>query len=279
MQAETFASAHGRGTAQRVVTETWGTAVLRYLFGPEPSAPDGDEAVLAEIHRLGGVVAAADVMRVTGLSRARAEARLCRLLARHAGDIEVGSRGGVLYRFVGLERGVRAPAAIWERAAATPPVTGNEPAVDLVLTFFSLLALVLSGTAIIRTVASSDWQPALALVPFLLALLMLTLPLVRLQQRRALRRQVAIENGRRALLRAVLQRPVGAAIGAHALSHAWACASGKAIARQELLDEVAALGGELDVDDHARLQFRFVALDEETLSLAEERRSSRHRLN
>jgi hypothetical protein len=274
MAAETFASAR-RGTAQRVAPDSWGTFLLRYLFGPEPPAPVSDESLLAEIRRLGGVVGAADVMRVTGLSRARAEARLCRLLARHAGDVEVGSRGGVLYRFVGLERGGRAPAAIWERAASTPPVTGNEPAVDLVLTFLNLFVLLVSGTAIARTLATSDWQPALALVPFLLALLMLAMPLGRLQRRRQLIRQVAVENGRRALLRAVLQRPVGAPVGAHALSHVWVCASGRAIARAELLDEVSALGGELDVDDHARLQFRFVHLDEETLSLAEELRSRR----
>src|SRR4051812_31659702 len=104
MEAQTFENVRVRGTAQRARTGSWGTAMLRYLFGPEPAAPMGDEAILAEIRRLGGVVAAADVMRVTGLSRAQAEARLCRLLARRAGDVEVGCRGGVLYRFVGLER-------------------------------------------------------------------------------------------------------------------------------------------------------------------------------
>jgi hypothetical protein len=275
MEAETCASAPVRRTAHRAQTETWGTAVLRYLFGPARPSAIGDRAVLAEIRRLNGVVSAADVMRMTGLPRAQAEARLCRLLARHAGDVEVGSRGGVLYRFVGLERTGPAPAPIWESSVVPPALTGNEPAVDLVLSFVALLVLSLSGRFIVRTVGTSDWQPALALIPFLLAFLALAMPLARLVRGRREARQAAHENGRRSLLRAVLCRPVGAPVGAHALSHAFACGAGHAIGRRALFDEVTALGGEPEVDDQARLQFRFVHLDEETLSLAEEHRRSR----
>ena len=79
--------------------------------------------------------------------------------------------------------------------------------------------------------------------------------------------EVAAENGRRALFRAVLQRRTGSTLGAHALSHAWVAGSGRVIPRGRLFDEVLALGGEPDVDGQARLYFRFPDLDHEVRAL------------
>jgi hypothetical protein len=240
---------------------------MRYLFGPEPANAVSSRAVLAEIRRLGGVVSAGDVMRVTGLSRAAAESLLCRLLARQGGD--VGAVGGsVLYRFPRGERRGRPPMAIWDRPAALPPVTGNELPLDVVLTFAALLVAVTSATVIARTLSVSAWQPSLALIPLLLSLLSLAMPLCRLFARPTQVRRLALENGRRGLLRALLERPAGTPLGAHALSHVWAECAGQAIRPRQLREEMQALGGEPDVDEEARLQFRFPDLDEESRVLA-----------
>jgi hypothetical protein len=257
-----------RGTAQLEPRESLAAPVARYLFGPAPSGSGAAEAALAEIRRRGGVVAPADIMRVTGLRRPDAEALLCKLAARHGGDVGVVGEA-VLYDFPGLAGRVRpATVPIWDRTRTLDAVTGNEPLVDFLLLTANLLVLVNSGLGILRTLGTSAWAPALALLPFLAALFALSLPLSRLTARRARRQEVAAENGRRALLRVILERTPGAALGAHALSHVWIAGSGAAIGPQRLANELRALGGEPDVDDHSRLQFRFPDLDHEARALA-----------
>jgi hypothetical protein len=265
--------------AQRVMVRAHGSAQIgpdqslrasigRYLFGPDPAPRAGASAALAEIRRLRGMITPADVMRVTGRDRRAAEALLCRLAARHDGDVAVAGQA-VLYRFPALTTRPRPrPLPVWDDPRALEPVTGNDPRVDLTILFVNLLVIAASGVAILRTLAVSAAQPALALIPFLLSLLALALPMSRLAGRRSHRTQVARENGRRALLRAVLDRPPGQPLGAHALSHAWVAGSGRAIRSEELLDEVRALGGEPDVDEDARLQFRFPDLDHEARAVA-----------
>jgi len=272
MEAEKF-PIRARGTAHLTTHDSWGASIARYLFGPAPVAEHGEgEALLTEVRRLGGVVSPADVMRVTGLARAAAEALLCRLAAHHGGDVEVSDTGAVIYRFPALARGSRQPQRpVWERPRALAPVTGNELSVDLTLAAVNLLVVAASATVMVCTLASSDWQPAVALVPFTLSLLALALPLSRLTSRHARLRELAQENGRRALLREILERPAGAALGAYALSHAWIAACGRAIRPKRLLEEIRAIGGEPDVDDDARLMFRFPELDDEARAVALER--------
>jgi hypothetical protein len=265
MAAETW-DGRARGSAYLGFDDSWSASLVRYLFGPEPASPVSSRAVLAEIRRLGGVVSAGDVMRVTGLPRAPAESLLCRLAARHGGDVGVVGRS-VLYRFPRGERTGRAPGAIWDRPTSLAPITGNQPALDLVLTCAALLVAATSATVIASTLATSAWQPSGALIPFLLSLLTLAMPLARLFGRPARLRQLAHENGRRGLLRALLERPAGAPVSAHALSHVWAACAGRAIQARQLLEEMRALGGEPDVDAEARLQFRFPDLDEESRAL------------
>jgi hypothetical protein len=112
-------------------------------------------------------------------------------------------------------------------------------------------------------------QASLAFFFFVAAVFVLAMPLARVLRRRAHLDEVAAENGRRALLRAVLVRPPGRALGAHALSHAWIAASGRSVGQRRLFDEVLALGGEPDVDSKARLYFRFPDLDHEARALGQ----------
>jgi hypothetical protein len=191
------------------------------------------------------------------------------LVAREGGDVAAVDRA-VLYTFPSLSRGSRGQAApIWEYPAPIDAITGNEESADLALLFLNLLLLAVCGTIVARTLmASSMWLPALALAGFALALTALSMPLLRVMMRGSHLREVAAEDGRRALLRVVLERAPGTAVGAHALSHAWAEAAGHAIRPQRLASELRALGGEPDVDDQARLQFRFPDLDHEARALA-----------
>jgi hypothetical protein len=254
--------------------------LLRYLFGPAPSAVVEPDSLLVEIDRLGGVVVPADIMRITGLRRLATEALLCKLVARHQGDVTVHGTA-VLYRFPRLKRGRsrsiaarRSPAPVWEQLRLPDAVTGNRPSLDHWLVLANLLVLFGAATMALRTLSATVWQPALAILLFALALAALAMPLMRLCRRRAHFAEIAAENGRRALLRAVLQRRVGNTIGAHALSHAWVAAAGRAVNQRRLFAEVAALGGEPDVDGNARIHFRFPDLDHEAGALTSLRASS-----
>jgi hypothetical protein len=239
------------------------------------------EALLVEIDRLGGVVVPADIIRVTGLRREAAETLLCKLAARHGGDVFVHGTA-VLYRFPRLMGGVprlifpgRAPLPVWERTRLPDAITGNRPSIDRWLLVANLFILIAGATTAFCTLAASVWQPALAILFFALGVAAVAMPVMRLVRRGAHLAEVAAENGRRALVRAVLQRRLGSTLGAHSLSHVWVAAAGHVVSQSRLLDEVAALGGEPDVDAQARVHFRFPDLDHEARALTALRRPSR----
>jgi hypothetical protein len=250
--------------------------LVRYLFGPKPTLVIDPEALLTEIDRLGGVVVPADIMRVTGLRRAASETLLCRLAARHGGDIFV-HEAAVLYRFPKLRPHLprlmfarQTPGPIWEQRRLPDPITGNRPVLDRLFVLTNLLILIAAAATAAWKLSASSWQSAFAILVILVfsaALSALAMPLTRLARRRAHATEVAAENGRRALVRAVLQRRCGTMLGAHALSHAWVAGSGGVIPRGRLDDEVRALGGEPDIDCQARLYFRFPDLDHEVRAL------------
>jgi hypothetical protein len=268
-----------RRTARIGDGESLAAPVGRYLFGPRtPPALTGD-ALLAEIDRLGGLVVPADIMRVTGLGRAESEALLCKLAARHGGD--VGAVGtAVMYRFPTLvphaprllaNRSI--PPAIWDRPRSPVALTGNDPSLDFVLLLTNLLAVAASALWVMLTVWAAPWIPSLGVLVLSLSLFALALPVARALNRGSQIARLAAENGRRGVVRAVLQRRPGAALSAHALSHAWVSAAGRAVTSRRLMDEVQALGGEPDVDAEARLHFRFPDLDHEARALNDLRRA------
>jgi len=261
------------GTARRGHGESFLAPLARYLFGPAASAGLRADALLAEIDRLDGVVVPADVMRVTGLGRAESEALLCKLAARHGGDVEVAGTA-VVYMFPRLlPHSARliarraTPPAIWDQWHEARALTGNEPIVDFVMLLTNLLVLAASALGILMTLAASPWIPALGVLVFALAAFALALPAARLLHLHVCLHRLADENGRRAVVRAILQRRTGAAVSAHALSHAWVEAAGRAVSPRRLQAEVLAIGGEPDVDAKARLHFRFPDLDHEARAL------------
>jgi hypothetical protein len=267
----------GSRTARRR-SGSWLTPLGRYLFGPGDPAGLRTEAILAEIDRLDGLVVPADIMRVTGLDRVDSEALLCKLAARHGGDVGV-SGTAVLYTFPRLlahsprliaRRAT--PGAVWDQPGQPQALTGNEAAVDFALLLANLLVLAASALGILLTLSASAWVPALGVLSFALALFALALPAARALNRRAYLTRLAAENGRRGLVRVVLQRRLGSPVSAHALSHAWVAASGRVVGPRRLRAEVSALGGEPDLDEAARLAFRFPDLDHEGRAVAQLRR-------
>jgi hypothetical protein len=244
------------------------SALGRFVFGPEvvrERAIDEDRMVEA-IAEIGGVVAPAHVIRIFGVGRARAETLLCRAVARQGGTVDE-LNGAVIYRLPPVE----APATlapIWRRRLVGPPVTGNRAAVDATLTLLLFTVLVVS--ALVLSGAQEWWTAALA--PLAASTLALVLPLARLLGRAAEQRRISRENGHRRLIRAVVERPAGASLSAHWLSHVWIEAADHAIKPAALIEEMRALGGEPDVDAEARLLFRFTDLDHEARALTIERR-------
>jgi hypothetical protein len=163
----------------------------------------------------------------------------------------------------------RVPRPIWEQRRLPDAITGNRRSVDQLLLLANLVLLFVGGTMLGRALSSNVGQAFAALLAFALAVFALSLPVARLARRRSHVTEVDAENGRRALIRAVLARPVGSNLGAHALSHVWVAASGRAIKQRRLVDEVLALGGEPDVDSQARVYFRFPDLDHEARALTQ----------
>jgi hypothetical protein len=263
-----------RGSAQRAARRPLAEALSRFLFGPPAAEPGIDEErVVGMLRGQEGAVAPADVMRVTGLDRVRAEALLCRGIARHGGQIDVVG-AAVVYRLRPRRWGSwPALSPVWERPLAAPAVTGTQRRTDLMLALANVILLAASTAAFARLISGGWW--AIAAAPLALSLVTLALPLARLLGRRAERRRVAHDRGRRRLLRAVLERPAGGALQAYWLSHVWIEAAGRPIAPAALANEMYTLGGEPDVDAEARLQFRFPDLDHEARALAAERRPLR----
>lgn len=247
-------------------------AVSRFLVGPPPGDdPAGDEErVLATLRGQQGALTPAHVMRLSGLDRSRAEALLCRAIARHGGRIEAAGTA-VIYRLAPPPRGARPVLPpVWDRPLAVPPITGNRRRTDLMLTLLNLIVLAASAAALGQLATAGGWW-GIAVLPLGLSLLTCALPLARLLGRRSEQMRIAREIGRRRLLQAVLERPAGSALQAYWLSHAFIEAAGHSIAPSALAREMQALGGESDIDAGSRLLFRFPDLDHEARALAAER--------
>jgi hypothetical protein len=257
-----------RGSARRrSPRRRWGSAVGRFVFGPQVVRERAlDEArMLDAIAEIGGLVTPAHVVRIFGVGRARAEQLLCRAVARQGGSVEELD-GAVVYRLPSPESPATL-APVWRRRLAGPPVTGNKAIVDATLVMLIFTVLMVSALAL---ASAEEWWTA-ALVPLCASTLALVLPLSRVVGRATEERRISRENGHRRLVRAVVERPAGAPLSAHWLSHVWVESSGHPIAARALTEEMRALGGEPDVDGEARLMFRFPDLDHEARAVARHR--------
>lgn len=277
--------------------------VDRFFFGPKEAPPDPErhkKAVLAEIRARKGRIGVADVLRVTGLSRAEVDPLLSRLLVDYEGTIEVSDEGGITYHFpnlrkTALEARSRAPRPVWEERERMPPVTGNRAGEDMVigsLNAFNLLAsgwVIALGLTVERALAMARGLPAdklplpgtplaLGWIPFVFSLLLFALPAVRLLFRGRKARAVARENGRRAVLQAVLEEGKRGGVTEERLAERWRIATGEEPSEAELFREVRKLGGDVDLEGSGEpgqgTRYRFPDLELEAKAVEAEREAA-----
>jgi hypothetical protein len=279
--------------------------VNRFFFGPTPPAEDPRETerrVLAAIRAGKGRVGLADVMRVTGLPRDKADPMMARLMLDYDGDVEVSEEGGIFYRFEALRKTVEEvptarPQPIWTRFKKLVPLTGNEPGTNLTIAALNGFNLLMSWFALTEhmTVEKIGWlfqmaqhhfprgmappEPvtgtaiALGVVPLVFSIALFALPLARAAYRPLKQRRVARENGRRAMLREILEHVGTGEVTDTSLRAAWKAAAGEEPDEKELTREVAALGGDVDYES-GKVKYRFPDLEAEAKALEAEREAA-----
>ncbi|NUP14244.1 MAG: hypothetical protein HOW73_50055 [Polyangiaceae bacterium] len=274
--------------------------VDRFFFGPKDPPRDPTEsqrAVLAEIRAGKGRIGLADVMRVTGLPRETVDPMMSKLMLDYGGSVEVSEEGGIAYRFPALRKTVeqgetRRAQPIWTRREEVPPITGNPEGSDFLigaLNAFNLIAsgvMILKGLTLERLIATfsnvpPDQIPApglpivLGVVPFVFSLLLFLLPLGRLALRRRKIKAVQRENGRRAVLRAVLEGAKSGGVSDEELKHRYRVASGAEPTDEEITKQVVALGGDVDLARAGEgVRYRFQDLELEAKAVQAEREAA-----
>lgn len=292
------------GDRQRSETKTpFYERVDRFFFGPKQAPPPDAEAhrraVLGEIRALKGRIGVGDVMRVTGLRRDEVDPLMSRLLVDYEGEIDVSEEGGIAYRFPQLRKTAKServprPKPVWAEKKAARPLTGNSFGENFVIVALNGFNLAMSlwaigrGMTLERLVAIVTKLPrelwpepatpiALGIVPLVFSLALFALPLGRLLARSFEEKRVQRENGRRAVLQAVLEKAGAGGVTERELTERYRIASGVEPTAAELTKEVRALGGDVDLDQAAAadgVHYRFVDLELEQRAVEAEREAA-----
>jgi hypothetical protein len=275
--------------------------VNRFFFGPEVPEPDPramERRILAEIRAQKGRIGLADVIRVTGLPRDEADPLMSRLLLDYEGEVEVSEEGGIVYRFEALRKTVEEgpvdrPRPIWARLKKLVPLTGNTAGTNLVIAGLNGFNLLMSLYALsenltfekigwlfdvaqrhyppgARPVSPTGTAVALGVVPLVFSLALFALPLARAALRPFKERRIARENGRRGMLREILEHLGTGEVTDESLRRAWKEASGVEPDPKELTRQVVALGGDVDYEE-GRVRYRFPDFEAEAKALEAER--------
>jgi hypothetical protein len=256
-----------------------------------------ERRILAEIRAQKGRIGLADVIRVTGLPRDQADPLMSRLLLDYEGEVEVSEEGGIVYRFEALRKTVdlgpvARPQPIWARLKRLVPLTGNPVGTNLVIAGLNGFNLIMSLYALAEglTFEKIAWlfqvhqhhirpgslvEPtgtavALGVVPLVFSLALFALPLARAALRPFKQRRIARENGRRGMLREILEHLGTGEVTDESLRSAWKQAAGTEPDPKELTREVVALGGDVDYEE-GRVRYRFPDFEAEAKALEAER--------
>lgn len=272
--------------------------VNRFVFGPEapPEDPrEREQRMLAEIRRKQGRIGVSDVMRVLGVPRQEAEPFLARLMLDYDGEVQVSDDGGITYSFPAVRRtaGETRVASRGEKLAERlrlPELTGNSAGSNFLIAALNGFNLVMAlfATAVGLTVAdvfrlfegippqADGMAWALGIIPAIFSTAIFAMPVWRALKRPAEKRKVARENGRRSVMREVLSRletsgGQGASFDEKELARAWQEAAGTAPDEKELVRAVLEMGGDVEVSEGGRAQYRFRDLEAEFAALEKER--------
>jgi len=292
-----------RKVAKKKNEESFYEKVNRFVFGPPKPVVDAREQerrILALIRGNAGRIGLHDVIRATGLTREVADPMMARLMLDYEGDVSVSDDGGITYSFEKLrktaagEHAVR-PSSVkpaWHEKLSMPKLTGNPLGSDLMITLINGFNLLMSVVALNTGLTIANIQNLLGgvpiealpldgtpvvfgVVPLFFSLAIFAFPMLRALRKPALAKEIETENGRRAILKTVLEErppekradPVDVAT----LSRAWAASTGAPPDESALTREVVKLGGDVEVSDDGRALYRFRDLEAEVKALADER--------
>jgi hypothetical protein len=274
--------------------------VNRFFFGP-PALPEdareNERLVLAAIRAGKGRIGLADVMRVTGLPREKADPMMARLMLDYEGDVDVSDDGGIVYRFAALRKTAsetattEPPPPAWTRVKALPPLTGNSVGTNLAILALNAFNLLMASSALdngltlekvghmferVPTPVLDTGTPiVLGVIPFAFSLLLFAVPLARALARPSRERAAATERGRLAVLREVLdhlgrKEPVLD----RDVAAAWRRATGRPPDRKRIDRELVALGGDVSLESEAQVRWRFKDLELEAAAVQAEREAA-----
>jgi hypothetical protein len=271
--------------------------VNRFFFGPAPTPEDPLEAerlILAAIRAGKGRIGLADVMRVTGLPRDRADPLMARLMLDYEGDVGVSAEGGIYYSFPAVRKTAsespaseREPPPAWSKPKALAPLTGNSLGTNLVVAGLNAFNLfmglwgIANDMTIDRAMHLFDRFPhvvhdtgtpiVLGVVPFVFSTLLFALPIARTALRPFRVKAAAEERGRLAVLREVLERlRKKEPVTDKAVTQAWRVAAGHEPDPKKLNADLVALGGDVPLDEGPG-RWRFAELETEAAAVQAER--------
>lgn len=301
--SSSYGPSYGRREMRKKKDETpFYEKVNRFFFGPEVPEPDArsqERRLLAEIRAQKGRIGLADVIRVTGLPREEADPLMSRLLLDYDGEVEVSEEGGIVYRFEALRKTVdearmERPKPIWARIKKLVPLTGNTGGTNLLIAGLNGFNLLMSWYALANqwTFEKIGWlfnmaqrhippdtppptgmAIALGVVPLVFSVALFAIPALRAAFRPVKERRVARENGRRAMLREILENVRTGEVTDESLKKAWKEASGAEPDDKELTREVVALGGDVDYES-GKVRYRFPDFEAEARALEAEREAA-----
>jgi hypothetical protein len=274
--------------------------VNRFFFGPQPPKEDPleeERRVVAAIRAGKGRIGIADVMRVTGFGRDRADPLMSKLMLDYEGDVAVSEEGGIVYRFPEIRKtaseGARElePSPAWTRVKAAQPLTGNPFGVNFAIAaingFNLLMALwaIENGLTIERLSHLFDRIPraipdtgvavVLGVVPLVFSVLLFAVPFVRAVLWPARQRAAAEERGRLAVLRTVLERVrAKQPVTDRAVQQAYAAATGRPAPTKAIDRQLVALGGDVAMDGERGTRWRFADFETDAAAVAAEREAA-----
>jgi len=273
--------------------------VNRFFFGPhaQPEDPrENERLILAAIRAGKGRIGLADVMRVTGLPREKADPMMARLMLDYDGDVDVSDDGGIVYRFAAIRKTAsetteREPAPAWTRTKPVPPLTGNPAGANLAIAAINGFNLFMglwgieNDMTLERAIHLFDKVPhvmvdtgvpiALGLVPLIGSALLFLLPLGRALFQPARAKAAAQEKGRLAVLHEVLDRVrVKEPVTDAGVAKAWKSATGEAPSGKRLDRELVALGGDVAIEESGATKWRFAELETEAAAVEAEREAA-----
>jgi hypothetical protein len=269
-----------------------------FFFGKKIKEEDPrtmERKILAQIRACQGRIGLIDVMTVTGLSRANSEYLMCKLMLDYEGEISVSDDGILIWTFEKMRQTADsnqphiAPAAAWHSPKEAPTFSGNSPWTDFLIGGLNFFNLVMSSVAILAGVTWErlwhlvgglppellppvDGLPLLlGWVPFIFSIFLFSFPVGRLFRQRREKREIAKENGKRGILRGILEKITFNGVSESALKESWEAVAQSEPSSDDLNEIVAQLGGEPEADEDGSIRYRFRDLEAEVAALEKER--------